>query len=71
MRKRGFNMYLIKEKSNTTLYENYIPKYPNHKEMEIQAYLAYTVGNDVSKKMKSVVECMTTMIVQGFLKKRN
>ena len=50
MRKRGFNMYLIKEKSNSTLYENYIPKYPNHKDMEIQAYLAYTVGNDVSKK---------------------
>ncbi len=68
MRKGGFNMYLTKEKSKTSLYKNYEPKFPKHKDVEIQAYVAYTVGNDISKKMKSTVRCMTKMIIQGFSK---
>ena len=68
MRKGGFNMYLTKEKSKTSLYKNYEPKFPKHKDVEIQAYVAYTVGNDISKKMESTVRCMTKMIIQGFSK---
>lgn len=68
MKKGGFDMYLTKEKSGTTLYRNYDPKFSNHKDVEVQAYIAYAVSNDLSKKMKSTVDCMTNMIVQGFAK---
>lgn len=61
-------MYLMKEKSGTTLYKSYEPKFSKHKDVEIQAYVAHIVGNDMSNKMKSTVKCMTTMIVQGFSK---
>lgn len=71
MRKGGFNMYLMKEEPNTPLYENYTPKFPKHQDVELQAHIAYTVGNDMTKKMKSVVDCMTTMIIQDFLKRRD
>ncbi len=71
MRKGGFNMYLMKEKSGTSLYKKYEPRFPKHKDVEIQAYVAHTVGNDMSQKMKSTIRCMATMIVQGFSKGGN
>lgn len=71
MRKGGFNMYLTKEKSGTSLYRSYEPKFSRHKDVEIQAYVAHTVGNDMSKKMKSTIKCMTTMIVQRVPKGEN
>lgn len=68
MRKGGFNMYLTKEKSKTSLYKNFKPTFSKHKDVEIQAYVAYTVGNDMSSKMQSTIRCMTKMIIQGFSK---
>ena len=55
MRKGGFNMYLTKEKPKTSLYKDYEPRFPKHKDVEIQAYVAYTVGNDMSNKMQSTI----------------
>jgi hypothetical protein len=40
-------MYLTKEKPKTSLYKDYEPRFPKHKDVEIQAYVAYTVGNDI------------------------
>lgn len=66
MRKGGYNMYLTKEKTKISLYKNYEPKFPKHMDTEIQAYVAYTVGKDMSIKMQSTIRCMSKMIVQGF-----
>lgn len=71
MRKGGFNMYLIEKKSSVSLYKNYEPKFSKHKDTEIQAYISHTVGNEISKKMISSINCMTTMIIQGFSKGGN
>lgn len=71
MRKGGFNMYLTKEKPKTSLYKNYEPKFPKHKDVEIQAHIAYTVGNDMSNKMQSTIRCMTKMIIQGISRGAN
>lgn len=71
MRKGGFNMYLTKEKPKTSFYKNYKPRFPKHKDVEIQAYVAYTVGNDMSNRMQSTIRCMTKMIIQGFSKGAN
>ena len=71
MRKGGFNMYLTKEKSSIGLYKNYEPKFTNHKDVEIEAYIAYTVGNDITKKMKSTVHSISAMIVRDFSKGGN
>lgn len=71
MRKGGFNMYLTKEKPKTSLYKDYEPRFPKHKDVEIQAYVAYTVGNDMSNKMQSSIRSMTKMIVRGFSKEAN
>ena len=71
MSKGGINMYLIKEKSKTSLYKNFEPSFPKHKDVEIQAHVAYTVGNDMSNKMQSTIRCMTKMIVRGFSKGAN
>ncbi len=66
MRKGGFNMYLMKEKSSTSLYRGYTPKFSNHQDVEIRAYVANTVGNDIAKHMKVTIRCMSGMIVRGF-----
>lgn len=71
MRKGGFNMYLTKEKPKTSLYKNYEPRFPKHKDVEIQAYVAYTVGNDMTNKMQSTIRYMTKMIIRGFSKGAN
>ncbi len=71
MRKGGFNVYLMKEKPNTSIYKDYKPRFPSHQDVEIQVYVAHTIGNDVSKKMKSGIRCMTEMIIQGFSKGGN
>lgn len=71
MRKGGFNMYLTKEKQRTSLYKDYEPRFQKHKDVEIQAYVAYTVGNDMSNKMRSTIRNMTKMIVRGFSKEAN
>ena len=68
MRKGGFNMYLTKEKPKTSLYKNYETRFPKHKDLEVKAYVAYTIGNDMSGKMQSTVNCMAKMIAQGFIK---
>lgn len=68
MRKGGFNMFITKEKSKTSLYKNFEPSFPKHEDVEIQAYIAHVVGNDMSKKMQSTISCMTEMIVRGFSK---
>lgn len=64
-------MYLTKEKSKTSIYKKYEPNFPRHKDVELQAFVAYTVGNDMSGKMKSAIRCMTKMIVRGFSKGAN
>lgn len=71
MRKGGFNMYFTKEKSKKSLYKNFEPSFPKHKDVEIQAYVAYTVGKDMSNKMQSTIRGMTKMIVRGFSKGAN
>ena len=71
MRRGGFNMYLSKEKPKTSLYKDYEPRFSKHKDVEIQAYVAYTVGNDMSNKMQSTIRSMTKMIVRGFSKEAN
>ncbi len=71
MRKGGFNMYLTKEKSKISLYKDYESRFPKHKDAEIQVYVAYTVGNDMSNKMQSIIKSMTKMITQGFSKEAN
>lgn len=71
MRKGDFNMYLTKEKPKTSLYKDYEPRFPKHKDVEIQAYVAYTVGNDMSNKMRSNIRSMTKMIVREFSKEAN
>lgn len=71
MRKGGFNMYLTKEKPKTSLYKNYEPRFPKHKDAEVQAYIAYAVGNDMSNKMQSTIKNMAKMIVRGFSKEAN
>ena len=71
MRKGGFNMYLTKEKPKTSLYKDYEPRFPKHKDVEIQAYVASTVGNDMSNKMQSIISGMTKMIVRGFSRGAN
>ncbi len=58
-------MYLTKDRSSTSLYRSYEPRFSRHKDAEIQAYVAHTVGNDMSKKMRTTIKCMTTMIAQG------
>lgn len=64
-------MYLTKEKSSTSLYRNYEPKFSKHQDVEIQAYIAHAVGYDMTKKMKSTIRYMTAMIVQGVSKGGN
>ncbi len=71
MRKGGFNMYLTKEKPKTSLYKDFEPSFPKHRDLEIQAYVAYTVGNDVSNKMQSSIRGMTKLIVREFSKGAN
>lgn len=69
MRKGGFNMYLTKEKSGTGFYTNYSPRFSKHQDVEIQAYVANVISNDLSKHMQSTVRSMSVMIAQGFLRK--
>lgn len=64
-------MYLVKEKSKTSLYKNYQPRFPKHKDTEIQAYVAYTVGNDISHKMQSTIRHMSRTIVREFFKEES
>lgn len=71
MRKGGFNMYLTKEKSKSSLYKKFEPSFPKHKDVEIQVYVGYTVGNDISNKMQSTIRCMSKMIARGFSKGAN
>lgn len=71
MGKGGFNMYLTKEKAGVSLYKNYEPRFPKHKDTEMQAYLAHTIGHDVSKQMKSTIRTMSVMIARGFFKGGN
>lgn len=59
-------MYLMKEKYKISLYKSLEPKFPNHKDLELQAHLAYTIGNDMSDKMQSTIRGMARMIIQGF-----
>lgn len=69
MLKGGFNMYLVKEKSSKTLYKGYTPKSSKYQDIEVQAYMANIIGNDVSNRMKTTVRYMSTMIAQGFLRR--
>ncbi len=71
MRKGGFNMYLMKEKNSKTLYKGYTPKFSRHQDVEVQAYVANVVGHDISRRMKTTVQCMSTMIVHGFTRGNN
>lgn len=71
MRKGGFNMFLIKEKTKRSLYKNYEFQFPKHRDAEIQAYVAYKVGKDMSSKMQSTIKSMSKMIVYGFSKEEN
>ncbi len=59
-------MYFTKEKPRRSFYKNYEPRFPKHQDIEIQAYVASTVGNDISDKMQSIIRCMTQMIIQEF-----
>ena len=61
-------MYLMNGKSGTSLYRDYEPRFSKHKDVEIQAYVAHTIGNDLAGKMKYAVKCMSVMIAQGLFK---
>lgn len=72
--KEVFTMYLVNgksENSGTSLYRSYEPKFSKHKDVEIQAYIAYTIGNDLAGKMKYTVKHMSAMIAQGLFKGEN
>ncbi len=66
MRKGGFNMYTVKGKSNVTLYKGYMTQFPSKRETEIKKHIATVIGNDISKKMRRAISCVSTMIVHGF-----
>lgn len=61
-------MYLVGQKGNKTIYGTYKPKYSNHKNIEVESYVAKVVGDDISKRMNTTVQRMSTMIVHGFSK---
>lgn len=69
MRKGGFNMYSTKEKQSVTLYKKYTPKFSKHQDIEVQAYVANVVSDELSKCMQTMVKGMSGMIVQGFIRK--
>lgn len=68
MQKGGYNMYLMRGKNNMELYKKYKPKYVKYQDMEVQLYMAHSVSSDISNQMKSMIGCMSEMIVQGFVK---
>lgn len=66
MRKGGFNMYAVKEKKNVSLYQSYSPQFPRHQETEMEVYIAHSVGKSITKDMKTMVRCISGMVVHGF-----
>lgn len=67
MRKGGFNMYLTKEKKESSIYRGYKPKLPNHQEVEVQVYVSHAVSRDISKHMQDAIKSMSAMIVHGLI----
>lgn len=66
MRKGGFNMYMAKEKKSVSLYQDFSPKFPNHQDTEMEIYIGHKVGQDISNDMKSMVRCISAMVVRSF-----
>jgi len=61
-------MYAIKGKNNVSLYKTNVTKYPKHKDTEVEAHIAYVIGNDMYKKMHTTVSNVTSVIVNTFSK---
>ena len=66
MRKGGFKMYMTTEKKNMSLYRDFSPKFPKHQDTEMEIYIGHKVGRDISNDMKSMVRCISAMVVHGF-----
>lgn len=62
-------MYMTKEKKGMSLYRNYTPRFSKHQEIEVQAYVASAISDDLSNRMQSTVRGLSAMIVHGFSKK--
>lgn len=67
MRKGGFNMYLMKDKKESALYQGYKPQFPNYQEAEAQVYVSQVISRDISKQMQVIARSMSTMIVGGLM----
>lgn len=66
MRKGGLDMYMTKEKKNVSLYRDFSPIFPKHKDIEMEIYIGNKVGQDISKDMRSMVKNISTMVVRNF-----
>ncbi len=65
MRKGGFNMYMVKERKNTSIYSDFKPNTIKHKDAEIEVYVSNVVSHDVSRNMRAVVRSISEMVVSG------
>lgn len=62
-------MYMTKEKKNVSLYQDFTPQFPKHRDVEMEIYIGHKVGQGISKDMKSMVGCISSMILHGFTTK--
>ena len=69
MRKRGFTMY-TKEKNRLTLYTGYSPRFKDHQETELRAYVGITTAHDISQNVGKCVKQMASDIAGGIIDRR-
>lgn len=58
-------MYLSKKKTNSGIYSNYKNKLPKYQDVEVEAYIARTISNDIPKNIKFSIRSMSQMIAHG------
>lgn len=71
MRKGGFNMYMQKQKKSASLYQTYHPRFKNHQDTELSAYISTTVGRKISSSVGEQVRHMAKMIGHGICEGRH
>ncbi len=66
MKKGCFNMYSLTEKSKTSLYKDFKPRFtPKYRYTEMEVYIANNISKDITKKMNYTIKGMTDMVIQG------
>lgn len=68
--KGGINMYMTRQKSGSSIYRNYLPRFSKHQEAEIAVHVSRTVGRNISSNMRNNVEHMSSMIGSALYKGR-